>query len=120
MVNAGNIELLPQDIFPVENNRVYYPYRVFSLDAGSDSLTGWPVEGLHEGSSLKTVPNQPNSVSVMNSMVDTASLVSTCFVILTTLQIMKGNSTQSSVKAKIKAFESNIYQVIFIFLFLLF
>lgn len=106
----GNTELLPQDIFPVENNRIDYPYRVLPLDAGSDSLTGWPAEGLHEGYSLKTVPNQPNSVSVMNSTVDTASPVSTCFASLPASQIMKGNSTQSSVKAKIKAFESNIYQ----------
>lgn len=102
----GNTELLPQDIFPVENNTTDYPNRVLPLDAGSGSLTGWPAEGLHEGSSLKTVPSQPNSVSLINSTVDTASPVS--FASLPASQ--KGNSTHSSVKAKIKAFESNIYQ----------
>jgi hypothetical protein len=102
VVSAENKELLSQAICPVENNRSDSPNRVLPLDDGSGSLAGWPAEGLHEGSSLKTLPSQSKSVLAVNSTVDTASSVST--------QTTKGNSTQSSVKAKIKAFESNIFQ----------
>lgn len=110
VANVENMELLVQDICQVENNRTDSPNRVLPLDAGNGSLAGWPAEGLHEGSSLKTVPSQSKSVSVVNSLVDTASPVSTCFARLPASQTMKGNSTQSSVKAKIKAFETNISQ----------
>lgn len=110
VASAENMELLVQDICPVENNRTDSPNRVLPLDAGNGSLVGWQADGLHEGSSFKIVPSQSKSVSMVSSLVDTASSVSTSFARLPAPQTMKGNSTQNSVKAKIKAFETNISQ----------
>eukprot|EP01018_Ginkgo_biloba_P021638 Gb_11810 [translate_table: standard] len=137
VASSENTDILIQDIYPAPSVRTDSPDMVLPSDPVIGSIAGSSAQVLCEDSSLQKVPSQttstekgmPESVSsdiinvvdnidgvltplssAVNSQVDTIPSESASLPNPVESQTIKGNGTQSSVKAKIKAFETSLLQ----------